>query len=721
MTAFAELDLAARTEKLEKAVEEIRKIGREGEAAEKKVAKSTNAMEAGFSRLGAAAGIALGSVAAIFSAAQVWRGAQEVQAITNSFRGMGQSADEAQASLQAVADIAMATRAPLEATAQLYNRISIAAGELGATSGQVAQFTETVGMALAASGTSASQASGALMQLSQAMAGGTVRAEEFNSILEGAFPIAQAAARGIDAAGGSVGRLRQLVVDGKVSSEEFFNAILSQAPQIADAFEQTVPTVSQAMENLGTSISLAAAEMDRASGFSEMLAQGILSVSEVIGGLDMSYVVAGFEAFAVLVVGLATTQLPAAIAAIGAKVVALGAMTTAAGIATGAMAALNAALALLGGPIGIAVGTVTALGAAFLLTRDRASNLTGASDDLNAALKNVPGFADGAAGGVRRAGTAADTASGQFDGLKTSIDESRTALQSWMDKYMEAAALPPITLPLGATLTPPGELEDFLLGEINIPAPGEGGITSGRGTRPPPRAPSLLGEPGSAGAGGGGGGGEDPFQSRLDALVQYFETEQELVDTWYEESQAILSDRRAMEILGAEEHAALMLAVEEELVRRKQALRDQDLSHFESFFGSMAGAFASGGDKMLKISKAFGLAEAAVSIWRGAARALELPFPANLAAWGQVIATGAKALQGIRSASPGSSAGLGGGGGGGSRSATAEPAQAQNRFLRIEVNGEGMFAEALRDNVQSIADAITDLGGRGGTTIVVGR
>lgn len=219
---------------------------------------------------------------------------------------------------------------------------------------------------------------------------------------------------------------------------------------------------------------------------------------------------------------------------------------------------------------------------------------------------------------------------------------------------------------------------------------------------------------------GSAGGGVDPFQARLDALTSQFEAERELVDTWYQESQAILADRRAMEILGAEEHARIMLAVEEEMVRRKMELRDQDLGHFESFFGAMAGAFSSGGERMLKISKAFALAEAAVSIWRGAAKALELPFPSNLAAWGQVIATGAKALTGIKSASPGSSAGLGGASTGGGRMATAEPA-AQNRFLRIEVNGEGMFAQALRDNVQSIADAITDLSGRGGTTLVVGR
>lgn len=340
-------------------------------------------------------------------------------------------------------------------------------------------------------------------------------------------------------------------------------------------------------------------------------------------------------------------------------------------------------------------------------------------------------------GTTESAGRSANTMAGFFDSARQAAEAAATAAAG-----IGNAAAGAIGQVQGLAKAMWDAAQGRIAANKAIDAMQVGGVGSGGGTQylasqyalygqgrvagdTPEKNADLLYNPPAIGTGvgsgaGSAGGGVDPFQARLDALTSQFEAERELVDTWYEESQAILADRRAMEILGAEEHARIMLAVEEEMVRRKMELRDQDLSHFESFFGSMAGAFSSGGERMLKISKAFGLAEAAVSIWRGAAKALELPFPENLAAWGQVIATGAKALTGIKSASPGSSAGLGGASAGGGRMATAEPA-AQNRFLRIEVNGEGMFAQALRDNVQSIADAITDLSGRGGTTLVVGR
>ena len=86
------------------------------------------------------------------------------------------------------------------------------------------------------------QARGALTQLSQTLGQSIVRGEEFNSILEGAFPIALAAARGLDAAGGSVGRLRTLVIEGRVSSEEFFRAIWRGGGEIDQQFALTTPT-----------------------------------------------------------------------------------------------------------------------------------------------------------------------------------------------------------------------------------------------------------------------------------------------------------------------------------------------------------------------------------------------------------------------------------------------------------------------------------------------
>ncbi|MGE0574058.1 MAG: tape measure protein [Geminicoccaceae bacterium] len=112
------------------------------------------------------------------------------------------------------------------ALGQLYSRLGMASRELGTSQDQMLKFVEGVSAALRVQGGSTEQASGALLQLSQAMAAGVVRAEEFNSILEGAFPIAQAAARGMAGMEGSVGKLRTAVTDGKVTSQAFFEGLL---------------------------------------------------------------------------------------------------------------------------------------------------------------------------------------------------------------------------------------------------------------------------------------------------------------------------------------------------------------------------------------------------------------------------------------------------------------------------------------------------------------
>ena len=267
---FAELVLMARTESLRRGKADLVDLRNEGARAEKGVTKSMAGVSRSMDLVGAVAKrmavAAAGAAAALVSVGAAVRAADTYQGTINGFRAMGQSADQAAASLDAVAAIAQRTRAPLEATASLYRRISVAAGELGASQQEVLRFTENVGLALAASGTGANEASGALLQLSQAMAGGVVRAEEFNSVLEGAFPIAQAAARGIDEAGGSVGRLRQLVVDGAISSEQFFDAILSQTGALEAAFGRTTVTMGQGLTNLGNGLTMLVGKLNVASG-----------------------------------------------------------------------------------------------------------------------------------------------------------------------------------------------------------------------------------------------------------------------------------------------------------------------------------------------------------------------------------------------------------------------------------------------------------------------
>jgi tape measure domain-containing protein len=274
-------------------------------------------------------------------------------------RVLGFEAEDVAIQINAIGDIANRTRAPLAATAQLYQRISIAANDLGASQQQVLRFTENVGLALAQQGGSAEQASGALLQLSQAMSGGTVRAEEFNSILEGAFPIAQAAANAIEGAAGSVGQLRNMVIAGEVSSREFFDAILSSSDALEVAFGKTVPTVSQAMTVLSTNFTLFIGQADNLLGISGALAGVIIALAN---NLDLlaSVAVVGATAFGVRYVGamiaarVATFSLTGALAGLKAALIStgIGALVVGAGVLLGLFSRLVTAA----GGFGVALG-----------------------------------------------------------------------------------------------------------------------------------------------------------------------------------------------------------------------------------------------------------------------------------------------------------------------------------------------------------------------------
>lgn len=174
---------------------------------------------------------------------------------------------------------------PLDALAQLYGRVSQAQTTLKASSDEVLQVTDIVAQSLRVSGKSASESSGALLQLAQAFSNGKVQAEEYNSLLDGAYPLLQAAAAGMQQAGGDVAKLTALVKDGKVSSEGFFRAIQAGAPLLEQKLAGATLTSAQAMEKLQNEVIRAAGEFDRATGFSRGLAVAIDGLAGSIGGI----------------------------------------------------------------------------------------------------------------------------------------------------------------------------------------------------------------------------------------------------------------------------------------------------------------------------------------------------------------------------------------------------------------------------------------------------
>lgn len=169
------------------------------------------------------------------------------QRLQNQLRVVGYEQAQLAKITEDLFDISQRTRTPLEETANLYGKLAQSASELGKSEADMLKFTEATGQALAIQGTSLQGSRAALLQLSQAMGEGIVRAQEYNSLVENARPLLMAAANGIEEAGGSVAKLRSIMLDGELTSERFFQGVLDGSKVLEDQFGNTVPTISQAL------------------------------------------------------------------------------------------------------------------------------------------------------------------------------------------------------------------------------------------------------------------------------------------------------------------------------------------------------------------------------------------------------------------------------------------------------------------------------------------
>lgn len=229
------------------------------------------------------------SIFTAYTARQVQLFLDAATRIQNSLKVAGLSGDELERVYGKLFDTAQRNAAPLETLAQLYGRAALAQKELGASTEELLAFTENVAVALRVSGKSAAETRGALIQLSQAIGAGIVRAEEFNSILEGALPIAQAAAAGLEEAGGSVAKLRTLIIDGKVSSEAFFRAFEAGAVILNDKVAGAQFTVEQQFLRLTNSAINAAKEFNEVTKFSDDLGQALSSAADSIDAVAKAF------------------------------------------------------------------------------------------------------------------------------------------------------------------------------------------------------------------------------------------------------------------------------------------------------------------------------------------------------------------------------------------------------------------------------------------------
>ncbi|MCF3495444.1 MULTISPECIES: tape measure protein [Stenotrophomonas maltophilia group] len=231
--------------------------------------RGADEVSAGFRRV---AFEAVGMTSALAAVKAVIGKADEWTNLNNRLRLVTKDQAAFVAAQQDVVQIAKATRQPLGATAELYQRIAMNQDALGLSGAGLARVVETISKTMVISGSSAAAAEGALIQLGQAFASGALRGEELNSVLEGAPALAQEIAKGLNV---PMGKLRELGQAGKLSADQVINALQRQASAVDDAFGKMDATVGQSLTLLNTNLSEMIGRADDATGASQALAAGI--------------------------------------------------------------------------------------------------------------------------------------------------------------------------------------------------------------------------------------------------------------------------------------------------------------------------------------------------------------------------------------------------------------------------------------------------------------
>lgn len=260
--------------------------------ADKQVRDITDGMEGGFNRADKAASSltsSFGSLSrvatslmAILSVQQVAQYADAWTTLNNKLANALRPGEQLVDVTERVFNITQQTRGSLDATASLYARLERATREYGTSADDLAKLTTIINQGFVVSGATAQEAENAIIQLSQGLASGALRGEEFNSVNEQGNRLIVALA---DSMGVGIGQMRQMAAAGKLTTDVVVNGLLSHGVTIGNEFANTTTTISQALQVAGNNITKFFGENSTVKTGTAIFNDAVISVSENIGAL----------------------------------------------------------------------------------------------------------------------------------------------------------------------------------------------------------------------------------------------------------------------------------------------------------------------------------------------------------------------------------------------------------------------------------------------------
>lgn len=187
--------------------------------------------------------------------------------------------------------ISQKTRSGLDATATLYARLERSTRSYGVSVEDITRLTTIINQGFVVSGSTAEEASNAIIQLAQGLASGALRGDEFNSVNEQGNRLMIALA---DSMNVSIGALRNMAAEGKLTTEVIVNGLLSQGDKIGQEFAKTTATISQSLEIANNNITKFFGENATVKTGVKIFSDSVISLSENLDALSTTLtIVAG--------------------------------------------------------------------------------------------------------------------------------------------------------------------------------------------------------------------------------------------------------------------------------------------------------------------------------------------------------------------------------------------------------------------------------------------
>jgi tape measure domain-containing protein len=180
---------------------------------------------------------------------------------------------------QELFEVSQRTRTGIEVNASLFNRLATSTTDLKLSYRELFDITETLNKAIQIGGSTSLEASAGLIQLSQGLASGTLRADELRAVIEQLPGVADIIARKLDS---NRAGLRTLGAQGKITSQIMISAFQEAREEIAVRFSKVLISPRSALTLLTNSLTNFFGKLSSSTGLTAGFGNAVLKVSKFL-------------------------------------------------------------------------------------------------------------------------------------------------------------------------------------------------------------------------------------------------------------------------------------------------------------------------------------------------------------------------------------------------------------------------------------------------------